>query len=345
MRILVVHGRYRSAAPSGENNVVDRESAALAAAGHDVHRFERHSDEIDGWSTARKATLPVKVIWNGESRRDLAACLAEVRPDVVHVHNTFPMLSPSVLHACRDARIPVVATIHNYKLLCASGDFFREGQPCHSCASGTQLPALRHGCYRGSRAATLSVVASTTVHRAAWRELVSAYIFISAAQRDLMKGLALPPERAFVKHNFVPSVDAPPRVGGRHSGPPRGGPGAAGRSQGNPPAHAGMGRLPRCPAGLHPPPRGRRKRSAGRRSRSVGGTTPLGRRARTPAARRRAGASQECSRGGRALTVGGDVRAGGRRGDGGRGASDRAGARIVPGARDRRRGRGAVRAG
>ena len=210
MRILVVHGRYRSAAPSGENNVVDRESAALAAAGHDVHRFERHSDDIDTWSTARKATLPVKVIWNGESRRDLAACLAEVRPDVVHVHNTFPMLSPSVLHACRDAGIPVVATIHNYKLLCASGDFFREGQPCHSCASGTQLPALRHGCYRGSRAATLSVVASTTVHRAAWRELVSAYIFISAAQRDLMKGLALPPERAFVKHNFVPSVDAPP---------------------------------------------------------------------------------------------------------------------------------------
>ena len=127
MRILVVHGRYRSAAPSGENNVVDRESAALAAAGHDVHRFERHSDEIDGWSSARKAMLPVKVIWNGESRRDLAACLAEVRPDVVHVHNTFPMLSPSVLHACRDAEIPVVYSTSDPDFKAAFGNATKRG--------------------------------------------------------------------------------------------------------------------------------------------------------------------------------------------------------------------------
>ena len=206
MRILVVHGRYRSAAPSGENNVVDRESAALAAAGHDVHRFERHSDVIETWSAARKATLPLKVIWNGESRRDLAACLAEVRPDVVHVHNTFPMLSPSVLHACRDAGVPVVVTLHNYKLVCASGDFFRDGKPCHDCAGSRGLPAVQHGCYRGSRAATLPVVASTGVHRRAWQELVSAYVFISAAQRDLMATLELPGGRVFVKHNFVPPV-------------------------------------------------------------------------------------------------------------------------------------------
>ena len=210
MRILVVHGRYRSAAPSGENNVVDRESAALAAAGHDVHRFERHSDVIETWSAARKATLPLKVIWNGESRRDLAACLAEVRPDVVHVHNTFPMLSPAVLHACRDAGVPVVVTLHNYKLLCASGDFFRDGKPCHDCAGTRGLPAVRHGCYRGSRTATLPVVASTGVHRRAWQELVSAYVFISAAQRDLMASLELPADRVFVKHNFVPTVETEP---------------------------------------------------------------------------------------------------------------------------------------
>jgi glycosyltransferase involved in cell wall biosynthesis len=204
MRVLFVHGRYRTTAPSGENNVVDRESAALAAAGHVVEHFGRDSDDIAGWSTARRALLPARVLWNEEVRRELAARLRASRPDVVHVHNTFPLLSPSVLHACHDAGVPVVATFHNYKLLCASGEFFREGRPCHECVDGSSLPAIVHACYRGSRAATLPVVAATRIHRSAWRDLVSAHVFISAAQRDLMASLDLPEDRVFVKHNFVP---------------------------------------------------------------------------------------------------------------------------------------------
>lgn len=208
MRVLLVHGRYRSVAPSGENNVVDQESSALRAAGHHVEHFERHSDAIAEWSLPRKATLPAVSLWNAGVRRDLSRRLEQVRPDVVHLHNTFPLLSPSVLHACRDARVPVVATIHNYKLLCASGDFFRDGSPCHACASGHPAPALRHGCYRGSRVATVPVVAGQVLHRSAWRRLVAAYIFISASQRDLMQELALPPDRVFVKHNLVPASRA-----------------------------------------------------------------------------------------------------------------------------------------
>jgi glycosyltransferase involved in cell wall biosynthesis len=212
VKVLVVHGRYRSAAPSGENNVVDRESAALTRAGHVVESFGRGSDEIAAWPVYRKLGLPVRAVWNEEVRRALGARLAGSRPDVVHVHNTFPLLSPTVLHACRDAGVPVVATLHNYKLLCASGDFFRAGHPCHECADGAAAPALVHGCYRGSRAATVPVVASNAVHRRAWRELVSAHVFISAAQRDLMAGLDLPSDRVFVKHNFVP--DPRPGPGG-----------------------------------------------------------------------------------------------------------------------------------
>jgi glycosyltransferase involved in cell wall biosynthesis len=204
MRILIVHNRYRSTAPSGENRVVDQESAALTGRGHTVELFERHSDEIEGWSAARKAMLPAQVVWNPGTRRDLVGVLRRFRPDVVHVHNTFPLLSPAVLYACRDAGVPVVATVHNYKLLCASGDFFRDGEVCHSCAGGGSLPAVSHGCYRGSALATLPVVTSVRAHRQAWRRLVSAYIFISAAQRDLMSGLDLEPERVFVRHNMVP---------------------------------------------------------------------------------------------------------------------------------------------
>jgi len=206
MRILLVHGRYRSTAPSGENRVVDQEAAALSDTGHEVDRFERHSDEIAQWSAYEKAALPFRSVRNSTIRNQLADTLAHSRPDVVHVHNTFPILSPSVLDACHDAEVPVVATMHNYKLLCASGDFFRNGRLCHECISGTVAPALMHGCYRNSRAATLPVAAGLKLNRSRWRSLVSAYIFISHAQRQLMSSLALPAERVFVKHNLVPPV-------------------------------------------------------------------------------------------------------------------------------------------
>ena len=120
------------------------------------------------------------------------------------MHNTFPMLTPSVLRSCRDAGLPVVATIHNYRLVCANGELFRDGTPCHDCLGGHGLPGVRHGCYRGSRLLTVPVVAGQNLHRDAWRDMVSAYVFISAAQRDLVAGLGLPPERVFVKHNLVP---------------------------------------------------------------------------------------------------------------------------------------------
>ena len=247
MKIVVVHSRYRSVAPSGENRVVDQEGEALAALGHEVIRFERRSDDIEGWSKARKAALPARVVWNAAARRELRAALREHRPDVVHVHNTFPLLSASVLYACRDESVPVVATIHNYKLACASGDFFRGGSVCHDCSGGLPGPALRHGCYRGSLPATVPVALAMTAHRQAWRQLVSAYAFISAAQRDLLAGVGLPPERMFVRHNLIPARVADGRrlaPGGRGAAAGRRVCRAPGRGQGAAGAHGGLGPLP-----------------------------------------------------------------------------------------------------
>lgn len=210
MKILQVHNRCRSAAPSGENRVVEQEGEALTEAGHEVLRFGRDSDEIEHWSAAKKASLPATVIWSRQAHRDLTAALREHQPDIVHVHNTFPLLSSAVLYACRNAAVPVVATIHNYKLACASGDFFRNGAVCHDCAHGLPGPALRHGCYRDSRVATAPVAVAIAAHRPAWKSLVSAYMFISAAQRDLLVGLRLPADRVFVRHNLIPRRNVPP---------------------------------------------------------------------------------------------------------------------------------------
>jgi glycosyltransferase involved in cell wall biosynthesis len=211
MKILLVHNRYRSTAPSGENRVVDQEHSALAALGHEVETFEGHSDEIEDWPAWKKATLPARVVWNPASKRDLGETLRRFRPDVVHVHNTFPVLSPAVIYACRDAGVPVVITLHNYKLLCASGDFYRDGAVCHDCAGGNPAPAVLHRCYRGSALATATTVLNTRGHRRTWRGLVSAYIFISESQRRLLAGMDFDPDRSFVRYNYVP-YDGP--VGG-----------------------------------------------------------------------------------------------------------------------------------
>lgn len=209
MKVLVVHSRYRSAVPSGENRVVDQECAALAELGHQVFRFERSSDDISAWPKLKQAALPALVVWNTAARRDLTAALRAFRPDVVHLHNTFPLLSASVLYACRSAGVPVVATLHNYKLVCASGDFFRAGRPCHDCDPGRPFGAMRHGCYRGSLAATAPVALSSAVHRAAWRSLVAGYVFISKSQRDLLRDFGFPRDRVFVRYNMIPAREAP----------------------------------------------------------------------------------------------------------------------------------------
>jgi len=209
MRILLVHNRYRSGTPSGENRVVDQEGEALAALGHEVMRFGRSSDEISQWSLAKKASLPVRAIWSRETYHDLRAVLSEHHPEVVHVHNTFPLLSDAVLHACRDARVPVVATMHNYRLACSNGTFFRNGTVCHDCTRGLPVRAVVHGCYRGSHAATVPVVLARSLHQQAWRSLVSAYIFISASQRDLHRTVGLAPDRVFVRYNLIPRQGRP----------------------------------------------------------------------------------------------------------------------------------------
>jgi glycosyltransferase involved in cell wall biosynthesis len=207
MRILQVHNRYRSGSPSGEDRVVDQEGAALLARGHVVERFERANDEIDSWNAPKKALLAARVLWADDARRALAETLRRTRADVVHIHNTFPLLSPSVLLACRAARVPAVLTVHNFRMICPSGELFRGDAVCQDCVGRLPLPAVRHGCYHQSRLESLPVAAAHMAHRRVWRRLPSAYIFISDAQRRLFSSLDLPDERVFVKSNLIPAPE------------------------------------------------------------------------------------------------------------------------------------------
>ncbi|WP_410639722.1 glycosyltransferase family 4 protein [Amycolatopsis sp. lyj-346] len=216
MKVLVVHNRYRSEQPSGENNVVDAEVTLLAEGGHQVSLFERRSDDIAEMPLPRKAAVPLMVPWNPAVRKELAARLRASRPDVVHIHNTFPLLSPSVVAACADAGVPAVATLHNYTMVCPPGTLHRDGRICTECVGGSPLPAVKHGCYRGSSAATLPMAASMIANRRRWWTGVSRFFCISAAQRDLLVSAGMPGERMAVKHNFVTDPGVRRTGAGKH---------------------------------------------------------------------------------------------------------------------------------
>jgi len=209
MRLLVVHNRYRTGQPSGEDVVVDRDLQVLAAAGHEVQTYLRESDEIASWSTAARATLPGRVLWSPADARALGRMVADLRPDVVHVHNTFPVISPSVLGAVRRQGVPVVATLHNYRLFCASGLLLREGRPCTECIGRTPLPGLLHGCYRDSRVATAPLTASIALHGAlgTWVRGVNRFVVMTEFARSMVTRAGLPAERVVVRPHGV--SDAP----------------------------------------------------------------------------------------------------------------------------------------
>ena len=207
MRILVVHNRYRER--GGEDVVVEHEMALLRDAGHEVTEYGRHNDEIE--ESAPFGTA-LQALWNRRTTREIGTLLRRTRPDVVHVHNTFPLVSPSVYWAASGAGVPVVQTLHNFRLICPQGLLLREGKPCESCVGRLPLPAIRHACYRGSRAQTAVAAGAVTLHRSlgTWRSKVDRYIALSEFSRGRLIAGGLPAERIVVKPNSVPGPAAVP---------------------------------------------------------------------------------------------------------------------------------------
>jgi glycosyltransferase involved in cell wall biosynthesis len=203
MRVLVVHNRYRTHQPSGENAVVEDEAVQLEQAGCEVSRVIVESDEIAGWGAAKRTALAGRVVWSREGRRLVEAGVRRHRPDVVHFHNTFPLLSPAALRVPGRHGVAVVQTLHNFRPLCAAGTFLRDGAPCERCLGRPQAAALRFGCYRDSRAATASITAMSTVHAVlgTWTRFVDRFIVPSAFARSKYEAAGWPTDRFDVKPN------------------------------------------------------------------------------------------------------------------------------------------------
>ena len=200
-RILVAHNRYRE--PGGEDSVFANEVALLRSAGYEVETLELSNHTIGG--AASRALTALGAVHNPAGQRLVADALARLRPDVLHVHNFFPQLSPALFRACAEAGVPAVWTLHNFRIACANGLLFRDGQPCEDCLGRTPLPAILHRCYRGSALGSAATAAMIGYHhaRGTWRSSVARFIALSEFGRTIAVRAGLPPERVVVKPNFV----------------------------------------------------------------------------------------------------------------------------------------------
>jgi len=204
MRILLVHNYYQH--PGGEDSVFSSEKAILDRAGHNVSVYERHNDEISHYSTAQKLALFQNTLWNEKSARDIQTILKQESPQIVHFTNTFPLVSPAAYYTCQRSGVPVIQTIHNYRLACPTATFFRDGQICEACLGKTPpWPGVVHACYRNSRVQSAVVAAMLTFHRwrKTWQEQVDLYIAITDFSRQKLAQIGLPPEKIVVKPNFL----------------------------------------------------------------------------------------------------------------------------------------------
>lgn len=211
MKIVLVHNTYQQ--PGGEDVVFEQERANLARAGQDVVVYQRSNREIDELSPLGRLALPKNSIWSSRTRREFAALLQRERPDIVHVHNTFVVISPSIYSVCREMGIPVVQTLHNFRLLCPAATFYRNGTICEDCLDRSLWSAVRHSCYRDSRAATASVALMLASHRrlGTWHQTIKGYIALTEFSRDKFIAAGFAPHKIAVKPNFV-DVDPGPRT-------------------------------------------------------------------------------------------------------------------------------------
>lgn len=203
MKIVIVHNSYQQ--PGGEDFVFDQERHLLEEKGHEVVSYHRSNWEVESYSGLRRLALAQRTIWARDIRRDFAELLRREKPDLVHVHNTFVIISPSIYAACRELDVPVVQTLHNYRLFCPAATFFRDGRVCEECVDHGLLRGVMHACYRNSVPATAMTALMLAVHRRArtWTEGIDSYISLTQFSRSRSLRAGLPPEKLFVKPNFV----------------------------------------------------------------------------------------------------------------------------------------------
>jgi exopolysaccharide biosynthesis WecB/TagA/CpsF family protein len=209
IKIAHVHNYYQH--EGGEDKVVGQEIKLLREIGHEVIVYDKHNDEIKNMALGKKLVTMLQTVWSIQVYMDFKRFLIQNKPDLVHFHNTFPLISPSAYYAAKKMGIPVVQTLHNYRLLCPAGVFFHNGEVCEKCSQGSLMNSIVLGCYRDSRLQSAVVATMLWVNRllGTWNRKVDRYIVLTefAKQKFVEKGL--PEYKITVKSNFTKDNSEP----------------------------------------------------------------------------------------------------------------------------------------
>jgi glycosyltransferase involved in cell wall biosynthesis len=201
MKILTVHNYYQQ--PGGEEQIFNTEATLLESHGHEVFRYTLSNDQIAG---ANPLALTKNTLWNSKVYQELRSLVRQEKPNVAHFHNTFPLISPAAYYALKDEGVPVIQTLHNYRLLCPNALFFRNGQVCENClGKPLPFPGVLHSCYRKSRSASAMVAVTVSFHSllGTWNKVVDVFIVYSQFALDKFLQGGLPPEKLSFKTNFL----------------------------------------------------------------------------------------------------------------------------------------------
>ncbi|MCA9409019.1 MAG: glycosyltransferase family 4 protein [Candidatus Omnitrophica bacterium] len=210
MRILLTHNRYRYA--GGEDEVFESEKILLQQNNHEIFEYVRSNTEINHFSRIRKFRWFFQPYNEFENiYQEVKALILRVKPDVAHIHNSFYLMGPAVYKACYDQKIPIIQTLHNYRFLCPSAVFFRQGQICEECLTLGRQQAVKHRCFKNSKIQTWALnrlLDQYDQHRVL-SEKVDAFIVLSQFSRDKFIAGGFPVEKICIKPNFVPTLDRP----------------------------------------------------------------------------------------------------------------------------------------
>ena len=208
MKILLAHNYYRSSAPSGEDSAY-RNERRLLERHFTVIPYERFNDDIDESTLVKRVKLALAGAWSRRTYDELSELIKKNRPDVAHFHNTFPLITPSAYAACRDAGVPVVQTLHNFRMVCPQAMLLRNGRPCELCLHGSILNALRYRCYRDSFPATLAQVWTLAYNRdhGSYRHLVNRFMALTSFTAEKFINAGFSRKRIVVVPNTL--IDLP----------------------------------------------------------------------------------------------------------------------------------------
>lgn len=201
MRVLAVHNYYQHL--GGEDWIFEAESSMLEQHGCRVFNYTVHNDQTKDMN---RLILARSTLWNVDIARELQKLIQKIRPDIIHFHNIFPLISPAAYYAAKAESIPVVQTLHNYRLFCPNALLFRNGHICEDCIGKfLSWPGVLKACYRESRAATCVTAAMLLVHRVlhTYRRMIDLYIALTDFARQKFIQSGIPERKIVVKPNFI----------------------------------------------------------------------------------------------------------------------------------------------